>query len=234
MAIPAVMIPSLISGGVGLAQTIGGAIGTLGAKRPEYEVPEALEQSVALARIRTQDPYAPGYTQAKENLDLAAANALYTAQQSGNAQIGLGEVVGRTEAGYRGLQEMNIEDQARDVRDYESSLAQLAEAQDMEYQMNEFAPYAQRYQESRDVLGAGLENVMGAAKDYGLLAASGLMQGGGEAPEGPAGLMGVLEPLPSLRLPGQVSPQSPYDDSPYTQMSDEELQNLITMLMQSI
>lgn len=227
MPIPAVMIPSLISGGVGLAQTIGGALGSFGAKRPKYEIPESLKQSVALARIRTQDPYAPGYTQAKENLDLAAANALYASQQSGNAQIGLGEIVGQTEAGYRNLQEQNIQSQQRDISEYQSALGEMAKAEDLQFQMNEFAPYAQKYQQSRDIFGAGLENIMGAARDYGLIQSSGVM--GGSASQGARGIE-PLSPLPSLPLSAPTQ-QSPYDDTPYTGLSDDELQNMISMLM---
>ena len=189
MPLPAFAIPSIIAGVTGAGQVLGGLFGALGNKRPEYEIPESLRQSVALARLKVQDPNAPGYSQAREQLDLTAANALYAAQQSGGAQIGLGEVVGQTEAGARHLQQMNVEDQARDVERYQSSLGELAQAEDVQFQMNEFAPYAQRAQESRDVFGAGLENIMLGAREYGLYKTA--LGGGGRATTAGGGTAGA-------------------------------------------
>ena len=59
---------TLAQGVVGLGQTIGGALSS--AKRPEYELPPALRESLALARINVANPYSAGYGQAKAQSDL--------------------------------------------------------------------------------------------------------------------------------------------------------------------
>ena len=38
----------------------------------------------------------------------------------------------------------------------------MADYKDQQFQMNEFAPYAQAYQEGRQMTGAGFENIYGA------------------------------------------------------------------------
>lgn len=208
MPIPAFAIPAIISGVTGAGQLIAGAMSAASNKRPDYQIPSALRQSVALARAQVQDPYAPGYGQAKDNLDLAAANAVYASQQSGNAQIGLGEIVGQTESGLRELQAMNAKDQKGDIQDYRVALAQYAQAQDTQFQMNEFAPYAQRAQESRDVFGAGLENIMGAAQQYGLMSTYQNKRVPGGVP--PFSTTGG----PYDNLPGPGTSSGAYDNTP--------------------
>lgn len=166
MPIPAAMIPMIMQGALGAGQAIGGLMGLR--DRPEYEIPDALKQSVALARARVSNPYMEGYTQATEQLDLQTANAIRAAQESGNAQEAIAGVAGAQQRGASDLARMNEESQRRDIDSLVSVLGSLSQAQDQEWQMNEFAPFADSSREARDVFGAGMENLYGALDKYGI------------------------------------------------------------------
>ena len=147
---------------IGLGQSIFGAIKASKAERnrPEYQVPDATMAATGLAGMRASNPYMPGYAQAKGNIDVAAANALQVASQGGNVAATLQGVVGQQESGLRGLAQQSAEYRDRAQSQYIGQLGELSKAQDMEFQLNEYAPYARKYQEGRDMFGAGLQNIM--------------------------------------------------------------------------
>lgn len=180
-------LPAIIQGVAGIGQLLGGAIGTMGTKRPEYEIPDALKQSLALAKINFQDPNMPGYTQAKEVIDLQTANLIRGAQESGNAQQSIQQIAEAARLGSSDLARMNAEDQRRDQDQLNQILGKVAEAEDMQFQINEFGKFQDQSQRFADIFGAGLENVFGAADKGAML---GLLGGG--AAGGAAGAMGMI------------------------------------------
>lgn len=164
------LIPVILQAGAGAAQLIGGSGSLFGNKRPEYEIPDALKQTLALAKIRASDPYAPGYSQAKSNVDLSTANLINAAP---NKQESLGMIAGAQNAAYRDLAEMNAQSQYQDEMNLQQALGDYAKAEDLAFQMNEFGPYADRAQEGRNVVGAGLENLFTAADQYAMIGEDG-------------------------------------------------------------
>lgn len=181
-------LPAIIQGVAGIGQLLGGAIGTMGTKRPEYEIPDALKQSLALAKINFQDPNMPGYTQAKEVIDLQTANLIRGAQEAGNAQQSIQQIAEAARIGSSDLARMNAEDQRRDQSELNQVLGKVAEAEDMQFQINEFGKFQDQSQRFADIFGAGLENVFGAADKGAML---GLLGGGGAA-GGAGGIMGMM------------------------------------------
>jgi hypothetical protein len=161
-------LPILVSGATSAAQLLGG-FGKLARRRPEYEIPESARRALGMASARATDPRMPGYGQAQENINLAAANAMSALQQSGNTAIGLQGVVGQAQAANRDLSAQNEMSQQRDLMSYESALGTMGEYEDLQFQMNEFAPYSDRQQEGRDMIGGGLENLMLTASGAELL-----------------------------------------------------------------
>ena len=161
---------ALAQGAVGLGQVIGGAFSN--AKRPEYKMPEAVRQSLALAKMNVANPYSPGYSQAKAESDLTAANQLNAAQQQGNPMEAIQTIAGAQQKANRDLQMYNEQDQKSDVSNLQGELAKVAQAQDLMFQMNEFAPYQDKSQQSKNMIGGGLENLFGAG---GQLAEMGLL-----------------------------------------------------------
>jgi hypothetical protein len=67
----------------------------------------------------------------------------------------------------RDLQMYNEQDQKNDVGNLQNELAKVAQAQDLMFQMNEFAPYQDQSQQSKNMIGGGVENIFGAAGQYG-------------------------------------------------------------------
>lgn len=159
----------LAKGAIGVGQLIGGSAGIFGTKRPKYEIPEALRQSVSLARLRYADPMSPGYSEAEANVDLATANQIRAAQESGNPQESLGAITGAQNEAYRDLAQMNEESQYRDEVMLSQELGKMAEAENLQFQLNELAPFQDAFRESRDVFGAGIENLTGALDEYGIV-----------------------------------------------------------------
>jgi len=155
---------ALAQGAVGLGQVIGGAFSS--AKRPEYKMPEAVRQSLALAKMNVANPYSPGYSQAKAESDLTAANQLNAAQQQGNPMEAIQTIAGAQQKANRDLQMYNEQDQKSDVSNLQGELAKVAQAQDLMFQMNEFAPYQDKSQQSKNLIGGGLENLFGAGSQF--------------------------------------------------------------------
>lgn len=126
--------------------------------RRDYEVPDALKQSLALAKIQAADPNAPGYTQAKGNIDLTTANQLFAAQTAGNVGQNIQSLAAGQTAGYNELARMNAVSQQEDFVRLQQSLGSMADRQDLAYQLNYFAPNADERRQGENMVGAGVQN----------------------------------------------------------------------------
>jgi hypothetical protein len=127
-------------------------------KRPKYKIPSSVLAATKLAQLRSEGDM-PGYDQASGNINLMAANALAGARETGRAGEQLQSIVGQSNRAYRDLASQNMQYQDQADRQYEQSLQQLGQFQDQEWQMNEFAPYADRQQLYEDMFGAGAQNL---------------------------------------------------------------------------
>lgn len=168
-----VTIAMLLQAAAGTSQLAGGAFSLFDNERPERDIPDSLRQSMALAKIRFSDPYMAGYSEAKEGIDLATANALSAAQEGGAIQESAAGIAGQQNTAMRELAAANEADQDRDFDELQRMLQVMSQQEDMQFQMNEFAPFADRAQEGRDMVGAGFENIYGALDDFGLYSMSG-------------------------------------------------------------
>lgn len=157
MPIPLAAIPAIIGG----AQAIGGLIGKAVTKRPKYKIPQSARQATALAAIRAQGDM-PGYTQAQSNLNLMTSNAIAGARESGFAGEQLSSIMGQQEAGYRNLAAQNEQFQSQADIQYQQALYRMGQMEDQQWQMNEFAPYADKSQLFSDMVGAGFQNLFNA------------------------------------------------------------------------
>lgn len=161
---PLPLLPAAIQGGLALAQLAGGALKK--SQRPEYKIPDSLKQSLALSKIRAMDPNMAGYGEAKTNIDLSTANTIQAATQSGNAQESLAAIMGQESTSLRNLAAQNEASQRADVQDYGRELSEYSRYEDMKFQLNELDPYKDAAQEKRDIVGAGIENLFGAADKF--------------------------------------------------------------------
>jgi len=155
-------IPSIFQAGVAARQMREGRRTLASLERPEYETPSGVMSAMAIARQQAADPYMPGEAEMRNRAAQAGANAFANAREVGNPLA----VVGQIQAGQgRAMQNIGIasaEQQVRDERNLQDMYGVYAKYQDQEYQMNKFAPYAQKYNEGREQVGAGQQNLFSA------------------------------------------------------------------------
>jgi len=166
MPIPLIVaaIPALMQAGVGIAQMIKSnkQKKEAEANRPEYQMPEEVKQSLAISRANYADPTMPGQQSMLDQNTLAAANAARAAIEGGG---GVSSLAGISAAESRGAQNVGIAGanfQNQQELQYQQQLGNVANYADQEFQINKFAPYSQAYNESREMMGAGQQNMFNA------------------------------------------------------------------------
>lgn len=140
----------------------------LGSERPEYEIPNSARQALGLARIQAADKNMPGEQKAIERAGVSSANAVRAAQESGNVLESISGIQGQYDAATQGILARSEADQKNDQQRLAQQLGQMAQYEDMRYQMNEYAPYAEKQQETRDLVGALSTNLSSAMLHQGL------------------------------------------------------------------
>ena len=140
----------------------------LGSGRPDYEIPDSARQALNLARIQAADPNMPGEQKAIERAGVSAANSARVAQESGNALEALPSIQGQYDATTQGILARSEADQQRDMSNLSNQLLDMAQYKDQEWQLNKFAPYAEKQQETRDLVGALSTNLSSALMHQGL------------------------------------------------------------------
>jgi len=157
------MLPFIAKGIGGLFQAGAGAIG-MSAKRPEYQIPDAQNQATALAALSASGNMG-GYDQAKSNIGTSTANALTAAREAGNPNALIGQIQSNENVALNRLDAQNAGFKDQKQGDLQRALMTQGEYQDRAWQMNEFAPYADKVQQGRQMFGAGLSNMFGAMTD---------------------------------------------------------------------
>lgn len=131
-------------------------------KRPEYKTPKELLTALGLSKLQYSDPRFAGQAQAEAETGLAQSQALNVAQSRGS---GMQQVAGIAAAGSKASQNIAAEaarQQNNDLRNYQNMLRVLSASRDTEFQMNKFAPYSDKYNETREMRGAGQQNLFSA------------------------------------------------------------------------
>jgi hypothetical protein len=130
--------------------------------RPEYETPEEVKQALAISQANYADPTMPGQQTMYDRNSLAAANAARAAIEGGG---GISSLAGIAAAESQGAQNIGIAGanfQNQQELQYQNQLGNMANYQDQAFQINEFAPYTEAYNEGREQIGAGQQNLYGA------------------------------------------------------------------------
>lgn len=157
-------IPSIFQGIQGITQMVKGKRDLNDLVRPEYEIPTAARQSLALARSAYADPRMPGESRAYDRIGGAYSNYLRASRDAGGGSglAGLAMAQANTNAAYGDLATQSANNQRQDQQNLMSNLSNYANYQDQQFQLNKFAPYAQKYNEAREMIGAGQQNTFGA------------------------------------------------------------------------
>lgn len=147
-----------------ILNTVGGVYSATNRSRPKYDIPQSAREALQTARILAADTQAPGESRNLDQINLGAANAVRAAQESGNVLEVLPAIYGESNRAKQDVFSRSEADQKRDIANLMQALGQNADYQDLQYQMNEFAPHAQRQQEMRDILGAAAQNAAALAE----------------------------------------------------------------------
>lgn len=158
------LIPLIAQGAAGLGQTIAGIKG-MSAQRPTYSMPDEVKQRTAIASSLANNDM-PNYGTQREMNEQATANAYRAAQEGGIGIGGLSTIQANQNAGYRSISDANNQWKANQMQNWQSALADQAKYADQEWQMNEYAPYADKVQQGRQMFGAGLSNLIGAGTSF--------------------------------------------------------------------
>lgn len=154
-------LPSIFQAGYGVVQSVQAAQGLKNLKRPEYEMPGEVKAGLALSSQAYADPYSVGELRARQDIGLSGANAAAAARDAGSGAGMAPAIQAQQSNSYNQLQVQA--DQQREQRRMalQQSLATVAGYRDQEWQMNKFAPYADKYAELRQMHGAGAQNIFG-------------------------------------------------------------------------
>lgn len=151
------MIPAVMQMTKGNEQKAEGRAGLASLQRPKY--------FDTLARKAYGDQFMPGETTMMDRNALAAANAYNRAKDSGNPMASLAAIQAMEQRGA-----LNIGVQSAQHR--EGDMLRMMKALQTEYQMNEFAPYMEKSQEYRDMVGAGEKNEFAGVSNMAGIASS--------------------------------------------------------------
>lgn len=171
MGMIASAIPGLVKGIYGIGQMHKGNNTLRTLQRPTYEIPTSANESLGLSRQAFADSRMPGENVMYDRASLASSNALSgAADMSGGIGSVAAILAGQNQQNQNiGISSANYQNDAR--REYAGALATHANYQDQAWQMNKFAPYADKYAEARQQVGAGAQNAFSGLDAIGGLAA---------------------------------------------------------------
>lgn len=180
--LPLALIPAAASGIAGLFQMLSGQDDLDNLKRPVYKIPGEAQNQFALARQAYADPNTPGASYMRDRVDMNTSNALRAAQEGGGGLSTIAAIQANANNAGREV-EMQV---ARDKQQQLDRLGQMsdimAKYRDQAWQMNEYAPYADKYAEARQKYGAGMQNMYNGLDRLGAIGTMAMSGGGTQSP----------------------------------------------------
>lgn len=158
-------IPALYKLFSGMSQKAEGKQGLANLQRPIYKTPETVDRSLSLSQMAYADPYMSGEVVMRNRADQNAANAYQAASETSNPFAALAAIQAQANAAQQNIGMASAQQQRQDMSAYQRMLLTKANYLDQEWQMNEFAPFAEKSQEYRDMIGAGNKNTYGGLTD---------------------------------------------------------------------
>ena len=124
---------------------------------------------VTLAAQNYSDPRTAAQLNAERGIGLSGANTVMAGRDSGNLAGIIPAIVSAQSQGYNRLAEQQdaVKEQQRQA--LMNTLQLRAQYKDTEFQINKFAPYAQAYNEGREMIGAGAQNLYGGLNNLATL-----------------------------------------------------------------
>lgn len=180
----------------GILLNVGGLVASqIGGGRPKYDIPDSAKQALSRAKISALDPMSPGESRKMSAAGLSAANANRVAQESGNALEAVASIQGRNDATNQQILAESEMNDRQDQNQLMDLLLHMGQYEDMEFQMNKFAPYADKQREMRDILGGLTTNMFNLAERERMADLLKSMGGGAGSPSTGVKLPKSLNPL---------------------------------------
>ena len=171
------MVAGIVKGALGVVQMVQGQQGLDSLRRPKYETPTEIKQMLGLDRQEYGDPTMPGQAAAQDRLDLSASAGMKGAMASGNTLASLAALQAQNQAGQIGLADTAAKQQAQQLGAYKKSLGISAQYTDQEFQMNEYARFADDSAKFENMAGAGRKNIYGSLTEMGSIGDAMLSEG---------------------------------------------------------
>jgi hypothetical protein len=155
-------------------------------ERPVYETPEAALNALSILQQQYADPNMPGQQVAMGRADQNFANVVSAGAQAGNPFAALVGAQSQADAANQNIMTQSASYQDQQRNQYLQGLQMMAGYQDQEWQMNQFAPWADASQfqlnEYRDFRQAGNRNIASGIDGLSTFALSMLAPGLGATP----------------------------------------------------
>jgi hypothetical protein len=139
-------------------------------ERPEYQIPEEVQQALTLARARASRGDMPGASMAREMQREAAATGMDMSRRAARspAEI-MAAATGISGNQMRAANELGVQtarytDMAE--RDLSGQLNQMGSYRDKQFDINQFQPYMQNMAAASALRGAAMQNFMGGTSDF--------------------------------------------------------------------
>lgn len=181
-------IPDIYNLVTGIRQQKQGKRLLAGLKRPEYEIPGEINSALTLTKSNYADPRFAGQGALENQIGANTANAVQMSYDAGNPMNAISAIQGNSNAAAMQVGAEAARQQRTDMNELVNMMDVMAKYKDQKWQMNEFAPYAQKYNEGREQIGAGQTNIAGGLQGLssiganllgGFMGGSGGNQGGG-------------------------------------------------------
>lgn len=130
-----------------------------GLERPIYQRPSDIDNLLSIAKGEYADPRFAGQQAYENRLNQNQANAIQAAGDYGNPMHLLANVLAQGNFGAQNVASMQQQDQKADYAALNQAGQTMAGYKDTEWQMNKFAPYSEKYNEGREMIGAGQYNM---------------------------------------------------------------------------
>lgn len=195
-------VQGLFQVGTGISQQIQAGklkseLGNLSDNRPKYQTPEEVLSSLSLIKQGFADPRMAGQGRLEDLTGLNQANTIQAGVQSGNPFAVLAASQGQADLTAQDIQTRAMQQQENERLNLAQALNTVAQFKDQEWQMNEFAPWRDKYQftlnEYRDKLGAGAKNTFEGLGSLGSSGMSFMSMGGGGGQVDIGKLIGLAE-----------------------------------------
>lgn len=165
-------IPDIYNLVTGIRQQKQGKKLLAGLQRPQYEIPKDINTALTLTKSNYADPRFAGQAALENQIGANTANAVQMSYDAGNPMNAISAIQGNSNAAAMQVGAEAAKQQRMDMNEMTNMMDVMAKYKDQKWQMNEFAPYAQKYNEGREQIGAGQTNIATGLQGLGSIASN--------------------------------------------------------------